>query len=356
MAEHLLSLRDLRVRFQTTHGPVFAVNGVSLDVDPGETLGLVGESGCGKSVTSLAVLRLLPAGRGCSVEGQVIFDGTDLLSLREPAMRAMRGRDLAMVFQDPMTSLNPVLTVGEQIVETIRAHRPVGRRQARDRAMELLGLVGIPRPAQHLRRYPHQFSGGMRQRVMIAMALALEPKLLIADEPTTALDVTIQAQVLELLTALTADSGTAAILITHDLGVIARMTQRTSVMYAGFIVESGTTPALFAQPRHPYLAALLHSVPRLDSDGPDTELVPIEGAPPDLLTEPRGCPFAPRCARRLDVCTERMPPLAAASGPDAPAHGPMPAMAASANGRASTGPRATHLVACHNPVPLPAGA
>ena len=352
MSDHLLSLRDLRVRFQTPNGPAFAVNGVSLDVDAGETLGLVGESGCGKSVTSLAVLRLLPPGRACTVAGRIVFDGTDLLSLPEPDMRAMRGRDLAMVFQDPMTSLNPVLTVGEQIVETIRAHRRISQRQARARAVELLGMVGIPHPSQQLRRYPHQFSGGMRQRVMIAMALALEPKLLIADEPTTALDVTIQAQVLELLAALTADSGTAAILITHDLGVIARMTQRTSVMYAGFIVESGTTPALFARPRHPYLAALLRSVPRLD--GPDSALVPIEGAPPDLLARPRGCPFAPRCDRRLDVCAERMPPLAAAPGPQPAAHAPAPAP--NANGRASTGPRAAHLVACHNPVPIPAGA
>jgi oligopeptide/dipeptide ABC transporter ATP-binding protein len=342
-ADHLLSLRDLRVRFRTPDGPIYAVNGVSLDVDSGETLGLVGESGCGKSVTSLAVMRLLPGGRGCTVEGRVVFDGTDVLALPEKTMRGMRGRDLAMVFQDPMTSLNPVLTVGEQVVETIRAHRRVGRSAARARAAELLELVGIPRPAEQLRRFPHQFSGGMRQRVMIAMALALRPKLLIADEPTTALDVTIQAQVLELLATLTGDAGTAAILITHDLGVVARMTQRMSVMYAGLIVESGRTAALFAQPRHPYLAALLRSMPRLDADGGSAAtLAPIEGSPPDLHRAPTGCPFAPRCERRLDVCDQAMPPLLPAPTEEAPTRPADPAR---------TGPHAVHLVACHNPVP-----
>jgi len=339
---HLLSLSDLRVRFRTQAGPVYAVNGIGLDLDRGETLGLVGESGCGKSVTSLAVLRLLPSGRGCSVDGRVVFDGGDLLVMSEKAMRALRGRDMAMVFQDPMTSLNPVLTVGEQVVETIRAHGRVSRAAARARTAELLDLVGISRPAEQLRRYPHQFSGGMRQRVMIAMALALRPKLLIADEPTTALDVTIQAQVLELLATLTADAGTAAILITHDLGVVARMTQRMSVMYAGMVVETGSTRALFAQPRHPYLLGLLRSVPRLDD--PDTGgLSPIDGAPPDLHHEPRGCPFAPRCTRRVSVCGELMPPLvhAQSTGGDG-----------AAPGLVRTGPRASHLVACHNPVPV----
>jgi oligopeptide/dipeptide ABC transporter ATP-binding protein len=340
---HLLTLEDLRVRFRTQEGPVFAVNGVSLDLDPGETVGLVGESGCGKSVTGLAVMRLLPAGRSCAIDGRIVFDGTDLLSLPESAMRARRGRDLAMVFQDPMTSLNPVLTVGEQLVETIRAHRRVGRRQAQTCAVELLDLVGIPSPGANMRSHPHRFSGGMRQRVMIAMALALSPKLLIADEPTTALDVTIQAQVLELLASLTAQSGTAAILITHDLGVIARMAQRTSVMYAGCIVESGPTPLLFAGPRHPYLVGLLRSMPRVDVDDDAAgNLVPIEGRPPDLRAEPLGCPFAPRCDRRLDVCAVRMPPLSPAGAPNQA-------------GLVTTGPRATHLVACHNPVPLDAG-
>ncbi len=344
MSGHLLSVRDLRVRFHTPDGPVFAVNGVSLDVDAGETLGLVGESGCGKSVTSLALLRLLPSGPACEIDGRILFDGTNVRALPDPAMRSLRGRDLAMVFQDPMTSLNPVLTIGEQLTETIRAHRRIGRTQARAQAVELLEQVGIPRPAEQLHRYPHEFSGGMRQRVLIAIAVALAPKLLIADEPTTALDVTIQAQVLELLAMLTAGSGMAAILITHDLGVIARMAQRMSVMYAGFIVESGPTRTLFAQPRHPYLVGLLGSVPRLDvDDGKAGALAPIEGAPPDLSHEPHGCPFAPRCERRLSVCAHLMPPL-------------VPGDDAADDGRAvATGPRATHLVACHNPHPDRAG-
>jgi oligopeptide/dipeptide ABC transporter ATP-binding protein len=240
-------------------------------------------------------------------------------------MRAMRGRDLAMVFQDPMTSLNPVLRIGEQVEETIRAHRH-GKEgaNARARAVELLRLVGIPAPERQLKRYPHQFSGGMRQRVMIAVALALRPKLLIADEPTTALDVTIQAQVLELLQELTSETGTALILITHDLGVVARMTRRVAVMYAGRILESAPTGVLFAEPKHPYTVGLLHSIPRLDA--PPGSLRPIEGAPPDLHVVPPGCPFAPRCAWRLEVCWKEMPPLAPANG-----HAP------------------EHLVACHNP-------
>jgi oligopeptide transport system ATP-binding protein len=333
----LLSLRDLAVRFRTEDGPVYAVNGVSLDVAPGERLGLVGESGCGKSVTSLAIMRLLPSGDACEVTGDVLFEGTDLMALNERDMRSLRGREIAMVFQDPMTSLNPVLTIGEQIVETIRAHRQVKQDEARFQAAELLGSVGIPNAAELLSSYPHQFSGGMRQRVMIAMALALKPKLLIADEPTTALDVTIQAQVLELLASLTAGTGTAAILITHDLGVVAGMTQRTSVMYAGFVIESGTTETLFAEPRHPYTVGLLHSIPRLDSDA-DAALTPIEGATPDQLTAPTGCPFAPRCPWRVEVCWVLMPALV----PVTPS-GPV----------ITSGPGATHVVACHNPV-LPA--
>ncbi|HXG40976.1 MAG TPA: ABC transporter ATP-binding protein, partial [Candidatus Limnocylindrales bacterium] len=234
----LLSVRDLVVRFRTHEGTVHAVNGVSFDLEAGETLGLVGESGCGKSVTSLAIIRLLPKPAGRIEGGSVVFDGQDLVRLSEEEVRQIRGRDIAMIFQDPMTSLNPVLTIEEQLVETIRAHRDVPVEEARRRAIELLGIVGIPRPETRLRSYPHQFSGGMRQRVMIAMALALEPKLLIADEPTTALDVTIQAQVLELLRRLTEERRTAVILITHDLGVVAGMTQRINVMYAGFIVET----------------------------------------------------------------------------------------------------------------------
>ena len=304
----LLSVRDLIVRFRTHDGTVYAVNGVSFDLEEGETLGLVGESGSGKSVTNLAVMRLLPQPAGHIENGQVLFNAEDLTKLPEASMRELRGRDIAMIFQDPMTSLNPVLTIEEQMVETIQAHRRVSSADARARAIELLGMVGIAEPAGRLRNYPHQFSGGMRQRVMIAMALALEPQLLIADEPTTALDVTIQAQVLELLQRLTRERGTAVILITHDLGVVAGMTGRINVMYAGFIVEAATTVELFAKPRHPYTVGLLHSIPRVDA-GPEEALIPIEGVPPDLRRAPVGCPFAPRCAWRLESCWTGMPSL-----------------------------------------------
>ena len=314
------------MRFRTEDGFVYAVNGVNLELDAGETVGLVGESGSGKSVTSLAVIGLLPKPAGRVERGEILFEGRDVTKLRESELREIRGKDIAMVFQDPMTSLNPVLTIEEQIVETIAAHRKVTAREARARAVELLGLVGIPRPEEHLRRYPHQYSGGMRQRVMIAIALALEPKLLIADEPTTALDVTIQAQILELLEQLTAESGTAVLLISHDLGIVARTTRRIAVMYAGFVVESAPTGELFAGPRHPYTVGLLRSIPRLDAD-PEAELSPIEGAPPDQRNEPVACPFAPRCAWRVETCWRAMPPLAAVSG--------------------STG---EHLAACFNPV------
>ncbi len=260
----LLSVEDLVVRFRTHEGTIHAVNGVSFELEEGERLGLVGESGCGKSVTNLAILRLLPRPAGRIEGGRVRFDGQDLMALDEAEIRDIRGREIAMIFQDPMTSLNPVLTIEEQMVETIQAHRKVGRDEARARAIELLETVGIAQAGARLRNFPHQFSGGMRQRVMIAMALALHPKLLIADEPTTALDVTIQAQVLELLRELTEGSGTALILITHDLGVVAGMTQRTNVMYAGFVVETASTAELFARPSHPYTVGLLHSVPRVD--------------------------------------------------------------------------------------------
>lgn len=336
----LLEVEDLVVRFRTHDGTVYAVNGVSFALDEGETLGLVGESGCGKSVTSLAIMRLLPKPAGRIEGGHVTFDGQELTALRESEMRDLRGRDLAMIFQDPMTSLNPVLTVEEQMVETIQAHTTIAKREARERAAELLGMVGIPQPATRLRDYPHQFSGGMRQRVMIAMGLALKPKLLIADEPTTALDVTIQAQVLELLRQLTAEGRTSAILITHDLGVVAGMTQRINVMYAGFIVETATTADLFARPSHPYTVGLLHSIPRLDA-AEGEPLIPIEGAPPDQRQAPTGCPFAPRCAWRLEICWSVNPPLQALAGrPDEVV---------------ATGPRATHRIACHNP-PTPAEA
>jgi oligopeptide/dipeptide ABC transporter ATP-binding protein len=329
----LLSVEDLVVRFKTHDGTIHAVNGVTFDLEAGETLGLVGESGCGKSVTNLAIIRLLPKPAGRIEGGRVLFDGLDLVTLPESDLRDLRGREIAMIFQDPMTSLNPVLTIEEQMVETIRAHRKVSVQEARTRAIELLGMVGIPRPETRLKSFPHQFSGGMRQRVMIAIALALEPKLMIADEPTTALDVTIQAQVLDLLRRLTTDSGTALVLITHDLGVVAGMTQRINVMYAGFIVETATTPELFANPSHPYTVGLLHSIPRLDEERPEA-LIPIEGVPPDQRRAPTGCPFAPRCAWRLDVCWTDNPPLLARQP---------------GTRVVTTGPEATHRIACHNP-------
>ncbi|HET7027481.1 MAG TPA: ABC transporter ATP-binding protein [Candidatus Limnocylindrales bacterium] len=332
----LLEVGDLVVRFRTHEGTIHAVNGISFELERGERLGIVGESGCGKSVTNLAIMRLLPKPAGRIEGGSIRFDGIELVGLPESDMRDLRGREIAMIFQDPMTSLNPVLTIEEQMVETIRAHRKVSRDEARRRAVDLLATVGIPRPEQRLKAFPHQFSGGMRQRVMIAMALALEPKLMIADEPTTALDVTIQAQVLELLHRLTTEAGTSLVLITHDLGVVAGMTQRINVMYAGFIVETATTADLFERPSHPYTVGLLHSIPRLDEDEPEP-LIPIEGTPPDQRRAPVGCPFAPRCAWRLDVCWDVMPPLD-------------PILGAAPDGRVTaTGPNATHRVACHNP-------
>jgi oligopeptide/dipeptide ABC transporter ATP-binding protein len=329
----LLSVEGLVVRFRTREGTIHAVNGVSFELEEGERLGLVGESGCGKSVTNLAIIRLLPQPAGHVEGGRVLFDGQDLGRLSASEVRDIRGSDIAMIFQDPMTSLNPVLTIEEQMVETIQAHRKVGREDARTRAVELLGMVGIPKPEARLKDFPHQFSGGMRQRVMIAMALALQPKLLIADEPTTALDVTIQAQVLELLKNLTTERGTALILITHDLGVVAGMTQRINVMYAGFVVETATTSDLFARPSHPYTVGLLHSIPRIDGQAGE-ELIPIEGRPPDMRRAPVGCPFAPRCAWRLDDCWTANPAVRPLIAGD-------PFVA--------TGSRATHLIACHNP-------
>ena len=328
----LLSVRDLVVRFRTHDATVYAVNGVTFDLEDGETLGLVGESGCGKSVTNLAIMRLLPKPAGRIEGGSILFQGQDLLKLSESEIREIRGRDVAMIFQDPMTSLNPVLTIEEQMVETIRAHRRTTYQEARDRAIELLLMVGIPHPETRLKSFPHEFSGGMRQRVMIAIALALEPQLMIADEPTTALDVTIQAQVLELLRDLTRRGGTSLILITHDLGVVAGMTQRINVMYAGFVVETATTLEVFARPSHPYTVGLLHSIPRLDADI-GAELIPIEGRPPDQRSAPRGCPFALRCAWRLERCWAENPALE----PIVPGTRVV-----------TTGPSATHLVACFN--------
>jgi len=303
----LLQVRDLRTQLRRGREVVTAVDGISIDIAPGETVGLVGESGCGKTMTGMSVMRLLPP-HGRISSGSVLLAGRDLTDLPEREMRQTRGRDVAMVFQDPMTSLNPTMTIGKQIVEAVRLHRRASAAQARDRAIEVLGLVGMPQPDQRLDSYPHQLSGGMRQRVMIALALACEPKLLIADEPTTALDVTIQAQILELLEELRDRLSMGVLLITHDLGVIAGRADRVLVMYAGRIVESGPTKELFAQPRHPYTEALLGAIPRLDQDK-DEELRSIPGLPPDLAHPPAGCRFAPRCAFATDRCRTDDPAL-----------------------------------------------
>jgi oligopeptide/dipeptide ABC transporter ATP-binding protein len=320
----LLSVTDLEVKFFTRRATVHAVRGVSFDLEPGQTLGIVGESGCGKSVTSLAMLGILPrAGRVTG--GEVRFEGHNLLELRDARLRDVRGKDIAMVFQDPMTSLNPSLKIGRQITEVLTKHLKMDKDSSEREAVELLGRVGIPNARDRLDDYPHQFSGGMRQRVMIAMAIACHPKILIADEPTTALDVTIQAQILDLLRRLVEEEGMALILITHDLGVVAGVCERTNVMYAGRFVETAPTGELFARPRHPYTLGLLKSVPRLDAARKE-KLDPIGGAPPELSLESPGCSFAPRCAYATQESRERIPELRALDTKD-------------------------HLVACWNPVP-----
>jgi oligopeptide transport system ATP-binding protein len=303
----LLSVEDLRVEFWTQRGTVFAVNGVSFEIGAGETLGIVGESGSGKSVTALAILGILP--RAARVMGgHARFGGRDLLTLSDRELRRVRGAEIAMVFQDPMTSLNPVLTIGRQLREAIETHLGLDRKAAEARAVELLEQVGIPSARSRIGDYPHQFSGGMRQRAMIAMALACEPKLLIADEPTTALDVTIQAQILDLLRTLVAERDTALILITHDLGVVAGMCERVHVMYAGMVMEEGPAESVFASPRHPYTLGLLQSVPRLDTPR-GRKLQPIEGAPRDMLRPLAACPFAPRCAYEVPDSHREVPRL-----------------------------------------------
>ena len=306
--EPLLSVRDLHVTFGSGDRTVHAVNGISYDLARGETLGVVGESGCGKSVSSLALMRLLPKPAARIDAGEVTFEGEEILGLSEEAMREIRGNRIAMIFQDPMTSLNPVLTVERQLTEVLETHKKLKHRDAVERAVELLEMVGIPAARRRLKDYPHQFSGGMRQRVMIAIALACDPQLLIADEPTTALDVTIQAQILDLMRSAVVERDTAMILITHDLGVVAGMAQRINVMYAGHIVERAETDELYGRPRHPYTVGLLQSIPRLDERGRG-ELVPIQGQPPDLSREIPGCPFAPRCFNVQDRCRPEMPPL-----------------------------------------------
>ena len=304
----LLEVKDLQTHFRTDDGLVKAVNGVSFHVDKGETLGIVGESGSGKSVTSMSVMRLIPNPPGKIVGGKILFDGEDLLTYDEDEMRKIRGKNIAMIFQDPMTSLNPVLTIGRQITEALELHLRLTNKEARNRAAELLTLVGIPSPVKRLDDFPHQFSGGMRQRVMIAMALSCNPDLLIADEPTTALDVTIQAQILELINQLKDELGMAIIIITHDLGVVARMADRINVMYAGRIIEEGPTNQIFADPRMPYTIGLLQSIPRLDEER-GRRLNPIRGLPPDLINLPEVCPFAPRCDFVQEACYQQVPPL-----------------------------------------------
>jgi oligopeptide/dipeptide ABC transporter ATP-binding protein len=314
----LLTVEDLRVQFWTSRGTVHAVNGISFDVAPGDTLGIVGESGCGKSVTSLALLGILPRA-GKVTSGTAMFGDRDLFRLSDRELRRIRGRDIAMI------SLNPVLTIGRQIREALDTHFDLSKAEANKRVADLLDQVGIPSSELRLKDYPHQFSGGMRQRAMIAMALACEPKLLIADEPTTALDVTIQAQILHLLRKLVEDRETALILITHDLGVVAGMCERVNVMYAGMFMETGSAEQLFGRPRHPYTLGLLQSVPRLDAER-KTKLHPIEGAPRDMLRPPQACPFQPRCRFEVEQSREEVPPLRELEP--------------------------GHMVACFNPVPV----
>jgi peptide/nickel transport system ATP-binding protein len=308
----LLEVRDLRTQFAMPQGPVTVVDGVSFDLATGETLAVVGESGCGKSVTALSLLRILPEPQGRVVHGTVRLDGRDLLALREDEMRGVRGDEIAMIFQEPMTSLNPVRTIGDQIVEALRAHRPLSMREARAQAIELLTRVRIPDARRRLGDYPHRLSGGMRQRVMIAMALACRPKLLIADEPTTALDVTIQAQILSLLLRLQDEFGMAIMLITHNLGVVAGMASRVVVMYAGRIVEEAPVEDLFARPLHPYTEGLLGATPRLDTGVRQQRLADIPGIVPPLDALPLGCAFAPRCPKVMNICRAERPALLAA--------------------------------------------
>ena len=307
-AKKILEVKDLQTHFFTRRGVVKAVDGLTYHVNKGECVGLVGESACGKSVGAMSVLRLIPYPPGIIVGGQILFKGEDLLQASEARMRDIRGNQIGMVFQEPTTSLNPVLTVGRQISESIELHRKMDKKTARAESIKLLELVGIPDPDKRIKDYPHQFSGGMQQRIMIAMALSCDPELLIADEPTTSLDVTVQAQLLEILANLRSEYGTSVIIITHNLGVVARYVDRVIVMYAGNLVETAPTDAIYAAPKHPYTLGLLASVPRLDSPKKETLRV-IKGLPPNMAQLPPGCPFAPRCDYAMDRCRKERPPL-----------------------------------------------
>ena len=306
MARKLLSVRDLKTSFFTHVGEVKAVRGISFDVNEGEVLGIVGESGSGKSVTSLSIMGLLQY-PGRVVDGEILLNGEDILTYSKDQMRKVRGKEIAMIFQDPMTSLNPVYTIGNQVMEMILEHEKMTKREARARAIEMLKLVGIPAAEKRIDSYPHEFSGGMRQRVMIALALSCNPKLLIAAEPTTALDVTIQAQILNLIKKLNRQFGMTTMLITHDLGVVATVCDKVAVMYGGLIMEYGTADEIFYHPRHPYTMGLLGSIPHVDG-GEKRRLIPIDGTPPDLINPPKGCPFSTRCKYCMNVCTQEQPP------------------------------------------------
>ena len=306
----ILQIENLNTHFETARGTVRAVDGVDLRLNEGDTLGIAGESGCGKTVLALSIMRLIPSPPGRIVSGRVLFEGTDLLGLADEEMRRIRGKRISMIFQEPMTSLNPVFRIGDQIAEALELHEGLTARDARDRAVEMLRLVGIPAPEMRSRDYPHQMSGGMRQRVMIAMALSCRPRLMLADEPTTALDVTIQAQILDLILALKREVGTSVILITHDLGVIAEAAQHAAIMYTGWVVEQGPVAAIFSSPLHPYTVGLMNSIPRIGSGhSGDRYLNVIPGTIPDLLELPSGCKFRDRCPRVMPVCAEKVPQL-----------------------------------------------
>ena len=306
MSKRLLDVEDLAVSFQTYAGEVQAVRGTNFFVDKGETLAIVGESGCGKSVTAQTIMKLIPMPPGRIKRGSIMFDGKDIVKLKDKEMQSICGSEISMIFQDPMTSLNPTMKIGKQIMEVLIKHQKLSKSDARDRAIEMLRLVGLPTPEKRVDQYPHEFSGGMRQRAMIAIALACNPKLLIADEPTTALDVTIQAQIMDLMRDLQEELDTAIILITHDLGVVADVADRVAVMYAGVIVETGNLEEIFYNPQHPYTWGLLRSVPRLDIEEGE-KLIPIDGTPPDLVAPPKGCPFTDRCDYAMKICEREYP-------------------------------------------------